>query len=80
MLAPSLFFLLEYSFKRTKSEKLLWCGNPPHLKRVFSSIAPFLNHPALLANFTETLPTLMFGIPRPKHTQRDDAVVRMIKG
>lgn len=45
-----------------------------------SSIAPFLNHPALLANFTETLPTLMFGIPRPKHTQRDDAVVRMIKG
>ena len=44
-----------------------------------SSVTPFLNHPALLANFTETLPTLMFGIPRAKHTERDDAVVRMVK-
>ena len=44
-----------------------------------SHVAPFMAHPILFANFTETLPTLLFGKPRKDNTPRDDAIAKLVK-
>ena len=44
-----------------------------------SAMSTFLDHPVLFANFTETLPSLLFGKPRKDLTERDNEISNFIK-
>ena len=44
-----------------------------------SQIAPFINHPGLLANFSSNLPTLLFGVRSEEKTERDKDISELVK-